>query len=444
MNGEITRRDFMKNASAAAAGLSLGGAVFSAKSYGRIRGANERVHFAVIGVRSRGAEHIKSLSVCDHAAVTHVCDVDRRYLDESAALVRERSGRVPVREKDIRDVLASKDVDAVTIATPEHWHAPMAIWAMQAGKHVFVEKPCSHNPAEGEMLIRAQQKTGMRVQMGNQQRSSVHTQEAIRKIRDGIIGRPYYGKAWYSNNRSGIGVGREVPVPEYLDWELWQGPAPRRPYRDNVHPYNWHWFRHWGTGETLNNGTHEVDLCLWALDVQYPKRVKSTGGRYHFDDDWEFYDTLVTGFEYDDRMITWEGRSCSPMPDHGRGRGVAIHGTGGTVILDRNGYEIYDEDNVKTFVYENPVRDETLGLGGGGPMTDAHFQNLIDSIRTGEALRSPIEEGNVSVTMLLLSNIAWKTGRTLNLDPETARIRDDGEAMKLWGREYEKGWEPVV
>ena len=155
--------------------------------------------------------------------------------------------------------------------------------------------------------------------MGNQQRSSAHTIEIIGKIREGLIGRPYFGKAWYSNTRKAIGVGKAVPVPPELDWDLWQGPAPRRPYKDNIHPYNWHWFWHWGTGETLNNGTHEVDVCRWALGVDYPKRVSASGGRYHFKDDWEFYDTLVTSFEYDDKMITWEGICCQGKQYYGRG-----------------------------------------------------------------------------------------------------------------------------
>ena len=171
-------------------------------------------------------------------------------------------------------------MDAITIATPDHWHAPMAIAGLQAGKHVYVEKPCSHNPAEGALLVEAQKKYGKLVQMGTQQRSSPHTIEIVDKIHNGLIGRAYYAKAWYSNTRKSIGVGKEAPVPPQLDWDLWQGPAPRRPYKDNVQPYNWHWFRIWGTGETLNNGTHEVDVCRWALGVDYPKRVTSSGGRY--------------------------------------------------------------------------------------------------------------------------------------------------------------------
>jgi len=444
MEKNYSRRKFLKDASVASIGLSIGVGTFSSKSYSRIKGANDRVNFAVIGLHGRGKEHIHSIAACDNAMVTHICDVDRRELEQATVLVNEKFGVDPIKEKDIRKLLESKDIDAITIATPEHWHTPMTIMGLQAGKHVYVEKPPSHNPAEGELLVKAQKKYDKLVQMGNQQRSSQLTIEAIQKIHDGVIGRAYFGKAWYSNRRTSIGTGKQMPVPEYLDWELWQGPAPRRPYTDNVHPYNWHWFWHWGTGETLNNGTHEVDLCLWALNVKYPLKVSASGGRYHFKDDWEFYDTIVTSYEYEDKMITWEGKSCNDMEYFGRGRGVSIHGTEGTLVLDRNGYEIYSPGGEKIFVYEKPEKDETLGIAGGGPMTDRHFQNLINAIRSGEKLRSPIEEGNISVTMLLLSNIAWKVGRTLNLDPENGHILKDKKAMKLWGREYEQGWEPKI
>ena len=296
-----------------------------------------------------------------------------------------------------------------------------------------------------EMLVEAQKKYGKLVQMGNQQRSSDHTMEAMQKIGEGVIGKPVFGKAWYSNSRKSIGTGQAVPVPDALDWELWQGPAPRRPYRDNVHPYNWHWFWHWGTGETLNNGTHEVDLCIWALDVRYPNRVTASGGRYHFKDDWEFYDTLVTSYEYDDKMITWEGKSCNNTKVNGRGRGASIHGTDGTLVIDRNGYEIYDNENNKIFEFVKEEEDETLNILGGGPMTDAHMLNLINAIREGEKLRSPIQDGNVSVTMLQLSNIAWKTGQSLDLDPSNGHILNHRRAMKtLWKREYELGWELAI
>jgi predicted dehydrogenase len=434
-----TRREFLDTSARIAAGLAIAS---SAKSYGQIMGANDRLNFAVIGLNGRAYAHLASLKANRAAArITHVCDVESNILKKFADKTQQEMGEAPVAEKDFRRILEVKEVDAITIATPEHWHAPMAIAGLRAGKHVYVEKPCSHNPAEGAMLVAAQTKYGKLVQMGTQQRSSPHTIEIVDKIHNGVIGTPYFAKCWYSNTRKSIGTGKEVAVPATLDWELWQGPAPRRAYRDNVQPYNWHWFRDWGTGETLNNGTHEVDVCRWALDVGYPKRITASGGRYHFKDDWQFYDTLVTSFEYDDRMISWEGRSCQGMKLYGRDRGSAIMGTNGTVVVDRDGYEIYDLKGQKTSEFKAGTQSSTADLTGSDSMTDAHFSNFIAAIRKGDKLNTPIDVGTVAVTMLQLSNAAWEVGRELHLDTGDGKIQGDGEAMKLWGRKYEPGWE---
>jgi predicted dehydrogenase len=438
----ITRREFLDSLAVGAAGLAVGTA---ARSYERILGSNDRLNFAVIGLNGRAYAHLAALKANKSAArVSHVCDVDNNILKKFAERTQHEMGEAPATDKDFRAILEGKDVDAITIATPDHWHAPMAIAGLQAGKHVYVEKPCSHNPAEGAMLLQAQRKYGKLVQMGTQQRSSPHTIEIVEKIRTGLIGRPYYAKAWYSNVRKSIGIGKEAPVPEQLDWDLWQGPAPRRPYRDNVHPYNWHWFRIYGTGETLNNGTHEVDVCRWALNVDYPQRVASSGGRYHFKDDWQFYDTLVTSFEYEDAMLSWEGKSCQGMKFYGRDRGSAIMGTTGTVLVDRDGYEIYDLKGAKTNEFKVGGTTSSADLVGADSMTDAHFANFIAGIRTSEKLNAPISVGNVAVTMLQLSNIAWEVNRELHLDTKDGRIQNDPDAMKMWSREYEKGWAPHV
>ncbi len=436
-----SRREFLKNLAAGTAGVTAG---FYARSYARILGANDRVNFAVIGLHGRAYAHLESIRANENARITHVCDVDSRELDKFAAAVTEKFYQAPVKVRDFRTLLESKDLDAITIATPEHWHAHMVIMGLQAGKHVYVEKPSSHNPYEGEMLVQTQRKYHRCVQMGNQQRSSPRTIEIIQKIHDGLIGTPYFGRAWYSNTRKSIGIGKPTPVPHELDWELWQGPAPRRPYKDNVHPYNWHWFWHWGTGEALNNGTHEVDICRWALGVKYPETVSASGGRYHFMDDWEFYDTLVANFGYDNRMISWEGLSCEGKLSYGRSRGSLICGTRGSVLIDREGYEVFSVDDKK--IDEQRVRKRTSSqdLLSIDEMTDEHFRNFIGGIRQGEKLRSPIEEGNISVTTLQLANIAWKVKRTLHLNRDDAHIVGDPEAMKWWKREYEKGWELTI
>jgi predicted dehydrogenase len=438
----VTRREFLNALAVGAAGLAVES---TAKSYGRILGSNDRLNFAVIGLNGRAYAHLSALKANRSAAhIAHVCDVDGIILRKFADAVQKEMGEAPEADKDFRRILERKDVDAITIATPDHWHTPMAIAGLQAGKHVYVEKPCSHNPAEGEMLLQAQQKYGKLVQMGNQQRSSQHTIEIVQKIHEDIIGRPYLAKAWYSNVRKSIGTGKEVPVPAQLDWDLWQGPAPRSPYKDNVHPYNWHWFRNYGTGEALNNGTHEVDVCRWALGVDYPKRVTSSGGRYQFRDDWQFYDTLVTSFEYEDRMLSWEGKSCQGMKYYDRDRGSAIMGTAGTVVVDRDGYEIYDLKGKKMSEVKAGRATSSSDLVGRDSMTDAHFANFITGIRKGEKLNAPISAGNIAVTMLHLSNIAWEVNRELHLNTKDGRIQGDPEAMKMWGREYEKGWAPQV
>jgi predicted dehydrogenase len=438
----VTRREFLDALAVGAAGLAVS---TTAKSYAQILGSNDRLNFAVIGLNGRAYAHLASLKANKRdARIAYVCDVDSNILKKFADSVQQEMGDAARTEKDFRAILEHKEVDAVTIATPDHWHTPMAIAALRAGKHVYVEKPCSHNPAEGEMLVQAQRKYQKLVQMGTQQRSSQYTIDVVKKIHDGIIGRAYFAKAWYVNTRKSIGTGKEVPVPPQLDWDLWQGPAPRRPYKDNVHPYNWHWFRIYGTGETLNNGTHEVDVCRWALGVDYPERITSSGGRYQFKDDWEFYDTLVTSFEYPDKTLSWDGKSCQGMKYYGRDRGSTIMGTTGTVLIDRGGYEIYDLKGKKTSEFKASDAASSADLIGRDSMTDAHFANFIAGIRKGEQLNAPVAVGNVSVTMLQLSNIAWEVNRELRLDAKDGRIQDDSEAMKMWGREYEKGWAPSV
>src|ERR1700758_650037 len=402
----ITRREFLDTLAVGAAGVAMGA---TAKSYAQILGANERLNFAVFGLNGRAYAHLSALKANkDAARISHVCDVDSNILEKFCGNVQKELGYMPATDKDYRKVLASKDIDAITIASPDHWHTPMAIAGLQAGKHVYVEKPCSHNPAEGALLVEAQKKYGKVVQMGTQQRSSPHTIEIIDKIHSGLIGRAYYAKAWYSNTRKTIGTGKPAPVPPQLDWDLWQGPAPRRPYKDNVQPYNWHWFKIYGTGEALNNGTHEVDVCRWALGVGYPKRVTESGGRYHFKDEWQFYDTLVTSFEYEGAMLTWDGNSCQGMKYYGRDRGSAILGTNGTVLVDRDGYEIYDLKGKRISEFKVGGQTSSTDLVGSDSMTDAHFANFIAAIRSGEKLNAPVSEGNVAVTMLQLSNIRGK------------------------------------
>jgi predicted dehydrogenase len=436
----ITRRTFLDSLAAGAAGMYVAS---TAKSYAQIMGANDRLNFAIIGLNGRGYAHLSALKANRmKARISHVCDVESNILKKFAAAAQAALGEPPATERDFRNILALKEVDAITIATPDHWHAPMAVAGVEAGKHVYVEKPCSHNPAEGALLIEVQKKYGKVVQMGSQQRSSPHTIEIVDKIHHGSIGRAYFAKTWYSNVRKSIGVGKEAPVPATLDWDLFQGPAPRQAYKDNVQPYNWHWFKTWGTGESLNNGTHEVDVARWALGVAYPQTVTATAGRYHFKDDWQFYDTMVTSFDYGDTMLSWEGKCCNGMKYYGRDRGVSIVGTTGSVIVDRDGYEVYGLKGNKTSEFKLPQTTSSADITGADSMTDLHFGNFIAAIRTGETLRQPVAQGNVAVTLLQLSNIAWEVNRELRIDPADGKVLGDPEAMKSWGRQYQPGWAP--
>lgn len=378
--------------------------------------------------------------------VMALADPDSRVFAKCFKDFPEILGSDTQKVADFRRLLDNKDLDALTIATPDHWHAPMALLALNAGKNVYLEKPCCHNPAEGYMLIDAVKKYGKKVQIGNQQRSAPTTINLKKALDDGIIGDVYYAKAWYEANRGSIGTGKEIAPPAELDWDLWQGPAPRKKYKDNWVHYNWHWFWHWGTGEIVNNGLHEMDVARWLLNASLPSKVSSTGGRFAFKDDWEFYDTQNASFEFPEgKMLSWEGKSCNGMDVYQRpgGRGTWLHGTQGTAVVDRGGYIIYDKNNkvIKTENERNSRSSvDTLGITG---LDNYHMQNFVDAIKKDEKLNSPIEEAVKSTLLCHLGNMSQKFGKTLSIDTTNGKPKD-AEAMTLWSRSYEKGWEPKV
>lgn len=438
------RRTFMRNITVGSAGIMAGVPLISR---GNILGANERVRVAVIGVNSRGNSLAGSLTRAKNAEVVYICDVDSKAREKGIENIKKKTGKAPKGLEDFRKALDDKTVDAVVIATPDHWHAPATILACKAGKHVYVEKPCSHNPSEGEMMIQAARKYGRLVQMGTQRRSWPVIQQAMEQLHGGRIGKVYFAKAWYANNRGPIGVGKVVPVPENLNYELWQGPAPRVPYMDNLIHYNWHWHWHWGTGEALNNGTHEIDLVRWGLDVDYATKVSSIGGRYHYQDDWETPDTQIINFEFgSDKSAMWEGRSCNGRKVEGSGRGVVFYGTDGTMFTNGgNKFQIFDKkNNMIDEIKEGEDTDVMDTTSPAGGLDTVHLQNLLDAIRTGTKLNAGIETGFKSVLLCQQGNIAQRTGHVLNIDQTNGHILNDKEAQKLWKREYEKGWEPKI
>ncbi|HTN08406.1 Gfo/Idh/MocA family oxidoreductase [Agriterribacter sp.] len=444
-----SRRNFIKKTVAGTAAFSIGGILsgFSAKSYAGIMGANERIRVGVMGVNSRGLAVSSNFAVQEGCEVAYVSDVDSRAADKCMAAIEKLQQKRPKPAPDFRKALEDKDMDALIVTAPDHWHAPAALLACKAGKHVYLEKPCSHNPHEGELLVAAQKKYNRVLQMGNQRRSWPRVMEAIAALHSGVIGRPYFAKTWYSNNRAAIGKGKMVPVPSWLNYELWQGPAPRQPYKDNLIHYNWHWFWNWGTGEALNNGTHMVDLARWGLKVDYPVKVSSAGGRYRYTDDWETPDTQVINLEFENNsMISWEGRSCNGQPVEGSAVGVLFYGETGSLLIEGgNAYSIFDLKGkvIKEVKHEDLI--DPRNLSSPAQELDAlHIRNFFDAIRNGSPLRSDIIGGHQSTLLVQLGNIAQRTGRTLQTDSKNGHILNDNEAMQLWRREYEPGWEPEI
>jgi predicted dehydrogenase len=326
-------------------------------------------------------------------------------------------------------VLEDKAVDAISIAAPNHWHAPATILACAAGKHVYVEKPGSHNAGESALMVAAARRHDRKVQMGNQRRSWPAIIEMIEQLHSGIIGPLRYARCWYTNARGSIGKGKPAAVPSTLDYELWQGPAPERPYLDNVVHYNWHWRWHWGGGELANNGVHALDLVRWGLQVDYPRQVTFTGGRYHFEDDQETPDTGVAVFDFGKCGVSWDVSSCLPRAGE-KLPFVAFYGDGGSVTNDGTGFQVWD------------TKGKEL-QGKTGPGGDrVHFENLVAAIRENKPLAAEIGDAQKSTMLCHLGNIAWRSGRALNVNPADGSITDEAARREFWSREYRPGWAP--
>ncbi|HEX4794480.1 MAG TPA: Gfo/Idh/MocA family oxidoreductase [Humisphaera sp.] len=386
------------------------------------------------GGDGRGSHLAKTLAKLPNVEVAYVCDVDQRHIayarEEVGKIVK--SGTPPKGVGDFRRILDDKDVDALVVATPDHWHAPAAILGCAAGKHVYVEKPCCHNAHEGEMLVAAAKKLDRHVQHGTQRRTWPAMREAVERLRAGDIGRVIHARCFYYSNRATIGTGKLMPAPAELDWPLWQGPAPRREFKDNYLHYTWHWFWNWGTGELGNNGVHFIDQARWGLGVEYPTRIAFTGGKFRYQDDQETPDMGDVSFEFGDKLLTWEYRSWSakaPMePDYD----VLFAGEKGFMALRGGSYSIHD------------LKGKKIADGTGESSDSNHLNNFIQTIRGDAKLHAPIDEGYKSALLCNLGNVSYRVGRVVNFDPNARRITGDNEAAALWQRQYEPGWEPKV
>ncbi|MBL9170065.1 MAG: Gfo/Idh/MocA family oxidoreductase [Verrucomicrobiales bacterium] len=426
-SNQLSRRRFVQSAGALGAILASG----QAPSLLSADAPSRTVRVAVMGL-NRGMAHVQAFLQVPQVEIAAVCDVDDLRVAAAVKTVREKTGQEPKGVRDFRRLLEDPSIDAISIAAPNFWHAPATILACSAGKHVYVEKPGSHNAKEGELMVAAARKQKRHVQMGNQRRSMPIFIQAMEELHQGVVGPLRFSRCWYDAARGSIGRGKSVPVPASLDYTLWQGPTPERPYVDNLVHYNWHWRWHWGGGELANNGIHTLDLARWGLGVDYPRHVSCQGGRYHFQDDQETPDTILATYDFGHCGISWDGSSCHQRQPENHPF-LTFYGDGGSLSLTGNQYTIWDSKGKK-------VRTES------GSASDVHhFANFVDAIRKGTQLNSEIEVGQKSTLLCHLGNIAWRTQTTLNVDSSSGGLlRPTRAQAALWTRDYRPGWKPKV
>jgi predicted dehydrogenase len=421
----VSRRSFVRTTAVGAAAAFAAPTIIPSSAFG----SNAKVAVAVLGVNGRGTNHIEGFTRLPEVEVAALCDPDLVVLDKRAAEFEKKNSKKVNKYQDLRKVFQDKSIDAVSIATPNHWHSLAAIWAMQAGKDVYVEKPGSHNVFEGRMMVEAAKKYDRIVQHGVQLRSSVAVQEAIKHLRDGLIGRVYMARGLVFRERGDIGKKGLSPVPEGLDYDLWTGPAEMQPFsRDIVH-YNWHWTWNYGNGDVGNQGIHETDLCMWGLDVGLPEVVTAGGGRFVFDDAKITPEVLSSQYVYpnEKKMIEFEVRPWHTNLEDGAGVGNIFYGTEGYLVV--NGYDDY-----KSFLGKGRKPGPAKKAGGD------HYLNFIEAVRAHDKskLNAPVETAHLSSALAHLGNIAYRTQSVIKFDPKTEKIIGNEEASKLLTRNYRK------
>ena len=423
----LSRRRFVSHATAA----------FAAPAILKAAGASDKVNLAFIGPGGMGTNHVKTMCKRTDVVFSWVCDADSKRAAAAAKTIQELSGQTPKIAKDMREVFDDKEVQAVLMATPDHWHAPGAIFAANAGKHVYVEKPCSHNLHEGRLMIEAAARNKTVMQVGTQSRSTAHIMGIVEKLRSGVIGDILVAKAWNSQLRANQGHKPVSEPPPELDYEQWLGPVPKMPFKSTYHPAHWRWFHHFGAGDFGNDGVHDIDIARWGLGVeQHPNRIIGQGGKLFFDDDQEWPDTLYCGFEYDlpggkTKQLIYEQRDWSPYVQEGHENGCAWYGTEGMVVGGKaKGWQIFGKRNKLIEDIKPP----------SGPDLAAHHANFLDAIRTGAKLNADITINHLSTSLCHLGNIAARTRKALVFDPVKEQLIGDDDTSRMLRREYREHW----
>jgi predicted dehydrogenase len=414
----LTRRTFL--ASSAAAALSSARAAPS-----------ERVNLCVVGCRGRATRLAQTFAKLPNAQVTHICDVNTSLFGAFGKLVTDVQKTTPKPVQDLRRVLEDRSVDAIVVATPDHWHALATIWACQAGKHVYVEKPVSHNVFEGRQMVAAARKYKRVVQAGTQSRSVPHYQKAMEYIRAGKLGKVHMAKAWNSQLRRRVPHAKDEPVPAGLDWDIWQGPAAEKPFNPNRYTYGWKWLWEYGAGDMGNDGVHDLDIARWGLGVEVPATVTCTGGKLFFDGDaQESPDTQLVTFTFPSSkaVLVYEQRLWSPYHQEGHENGVAFYGTEGYMVIGRQHWKVVGPRN-KVVFEEKATFTEV-----------PHLENFLACVKTGARPNCDIEEGHRSTLLAHLGNIAYRVGRPLTFDAKAENVVGDDEAAALTKRKGRKAF----
>jgi predicted dehydrogenase len=417
----MKRREFLK------AGLALGAATVVSPS---VFGANDRVTLGIMGVNGRGRALAQGFAGLSDAQIKYVCDVDSRVMPKIVDLVASKQGKTPEAIGDFRRILDDKGVDGLIVATPDHWHALATILACQAGKDVYVEKPCSHNAAEGRHMIAAARHYNRIVQVGTQRRSSPFFQQVTAAIQGGKLGKIHMAKAINSQRRKNIGHLKDAPVPPGVDYDLWLGPAPLHAFNPNRFHYNWHWFWDYGTGDLGNDGVHHVDVARWGLGLTAPAVVSSGGGKLVFDDDQETPDTQIAAFQAGDKILVYEMRLWSPYGEHGFDNGNVFYGEDAYMVLGDDGYKLYDS---KDKLVETSPKPKGRG-------ESEHQANFVACIKSRATPNCDIKEGHHSALICHLANIAARVNRTIRFDAASESIPADDEAARLLSRTYREPW----